>query len=130
MMEFIISIVLLFILWLICNYILKILLNKYLELNDYTIAALEYRKTIMFDIFVLIFIFIFNFKIIRYIAVLYYVIIVLIEGILIIIATVSGLEDDIKNKKIEKNLWLLLSSKFLNEIASIIMILALFNLNY
>ena len=128
MEQIIFVIIILFILWIICNSILKNLLNKCREFNEMINAALNYRKSIMFDILVLLCVFIFDVNIIRYIAIIYYIVIALFEGILIIISCVSGIKDDVTNNCIDKDLWILLFSKVLNELASIIMIIELLSL--
>lgn len=125
---FILMIIILFIFWLICNYILKRFLVRYQDLNDYTVSALKYRRTIMFDILALIFIFIFNFKFIKWIAIAYYIIIAILEGILLIIAFITGIDNDIKNRQIDTDLWVLLLSKFLNEVSNLIMIFMSFKI--
>lgn len=125
---FILMIIVLFIFWLICNYILKKLLAKYQDLNDYTISILKGRKILMFDIIVLIFLFIFNFSFIKWIAIAYYIIIAIIEGIFLIMEFITGIDYDIKNKQIDTDLWLLFLSNLLTELANLIMIFMLFTI--
>ncbi len=125
-MEIIItSIIILFIFWYICNNILEKALEQYNELNEYTIALVKYRKTIMFDIIALIFFFIFDINFLLWIGIVYYIIISILEGILLVISLITGLDEDIKTKQIDKDLWLIFTSKLLNEISSIIMIFTL-----
>ena len=115
-MEIIItSIIILFIFWYICNNILEKALEQYNELNEYTIALVKYRKTIMFDIIAFL----------LWIGIVYYIIISILEGILLVISLITGLDEDIKTKQIDKDLWLIFTSKLLNEISSIIMIFTL-----
>ena len=127
-MEIIIPIVALLLLWCICNAIVSNMLKKYGELNDYISSLLQYRKTIMFDILSLIFLVIFNIKLFLWIAIIYTIIMIIFEGILIIIALITGIDDDIKTKQVDKDLWLIFTCKFLNEIASIIMLFTIFSL--
>lgn len=119
----IVFIVILFSFWLICNYLLKIIMSQYHEINDFVKSALFYRKTIMFNIFSLLFLYIFDVKFFKYIAIVYYIVIILTEGILIAIAVISGLKDKTMNHTTNKSLWTLTISKVLNEIASILMLI-------
>ena len=82
----------------------------------------------MFDIIVLIILTLFNIKFLIWLAIIYYIIIGIFEGILLIIAFVTGLDNDLKNKKIDKDLWIIFIAKFLNEISSIIMIFTLISI--
>ena len=131
----ILSIIILFIFWIIVNYILKQAINRHKivieiirELDEYTASILNYRKSIMFDIIVLIILTLFNIKFLIWLAIIYYIIIGIFEGILLIIAFVTGLDNDLKNKKIDKDLWIIFIAKFLNEISSIIMIFTLISI--
>ena len=132
MEKIIFTIIILFIFWLIVNYILKQTINRHKivieiigELDEYTASILNYRKSIMFDIIVLIILTLFNIKFLIWPAIIYYIIIGILEGILLIIAFISGLDNDLKNKKLDKDLWTIFIAKFLNEISTIIMIFTL-----
>lgn len=126
MVHFLLVIVILFIFGLICNYITVNLLNE--NLQDLAIGAVKYRKTIMFDIAVCMVLFIFTFKFLLWIGIVYYIIIAILEGILLIISVVTGLDEDIKNKQFDTDLWKVTLTKFLNEVSSIIVIFFLFSL--
>ena len=123
--KHILAIIVLFIFWIINNSILKEILEKYQDMNDFTFSILNYRKTIMFDIIVLIFFIIFNVNFLIWIAIAYYVIIGILEGILLVISFFTSLDADIKNKNIDTDLWSIFIAKLLNEISTIIMIFIL-----
>ena len=126
MIHFLLVVVILFIFWLICNYITDNLLKK--NSQDLAIGAVRYRKTIMFDIAVCIILFILNFDFLLWIGISYYIIITILEGIFLTISVISGLDEDIKNKQFDIDLWKVTFAKFLNEISSIVMIFFLFSL--
>lgn len=123
-----VNIVIFFIFWLVCNQITKNLLNQGEE--DLAIAAMRYRKTIMYSIFIsiILFFFNFNFNFFTWIGIIYYIIISILEAILLIISFITGIDEDIKNKYINVELWKVTFTKLLNEITSIIMIFFLFSL--
>lgn len=127
-MNSIIVLIILFVSWCVCNYVVILFVNKYGEQNELTLSAWKYRKTMMFDILSLIFLFIFHVNFLIWIAIIYYILISIIEGILIIIGLTTGIEEDIKNKKLDEDLWSLMVTKILNEIASILMIITLFGI--
>lgn len=127
-MNLIIILIILFAFWCMCNYITILFVNKYGESNEVSISAYKYRKNIMFDILALIFFFIFDINFIKWIGIIYYVIISIIEGILLVVSIITGLDEDIKNKKVDRVLWSLVLVKLLNELSSIIMIVALFEI--
>lgn len=122
----IVFIAILFCLWLICNFLLKKIIYQYNEVNDFVKSALTYRKTIMFDIFTLLFLYILNINLFKYIAIVYYIVIILTETILITIAIVSGIKDKSRDSLANKSLWILTISKILNQIASVLMLVFLY----
>lgn len=124
MQQIIFSIILLLIFWLITNYIF----NKYKTLNDFSITILKSRKTIMFNMIVLVFFILFNIKILVWIAIIYYIIIGILSGILLIISFITGLDENIKNKNIDTDFWNMCIVNFLNEFSNIIMIFTLISL--
>ena len=101
---------------------------KYNELNEFVMSCVKYRKTIMFDIILMIVFYIFNINFITWIGIVYYIIISIAEGILTVIAFISGIDDDINGKKLDKEAWALFIPKMLNEISSVFMIFFLFSI--
>lgn len=116
-----------FIFWLICNVIVRKTLYDNMS-DKLVVVATKYRKTIMFDIIVIFIFIIFNFNFLLWLGIAYYIIIAILEGILLIISIFTNLDYYIKEKIFETNMWLLVLTKLLNEIATIMMIFALFSL--
>ena len=131
MEKILIQILLLFIFWLIVNTILKTLLGKYqddntpYEIKNILVEAsktvLNYRKAIMFDLITLLVLFIFNVKVLYWIAIIYNIIIAIIEALLIVVSFTTELNHE-GNEIIKNELWLVFWSKLFNEISSIILI--------
>ena len=86
---FLVSILIIFTFWLIVNFILKIELSKYLELNDLTKSILKNRKILMFNILVLIILFLFKSNILNWIIFIYYIILAIISFIILIISIIT-----------------------------------------
>lgn len=124
-MEVIIYIVIYFIFWFICNYIAQIFLQDDSLSEEFLISAVKYRKTIMFNIFGLIFFMIFDINFLLWIGIIYYVIISILEGIMLVISIITNLDYYLKEKIFEKELWYLVLAKTLNEVVSISMIFIL-----
>lgn len=122
----VVTFILLFIFWLICNFILKEFLNKYQCLNELVEASLKCRKNIMFDIFALAFLVIFDLNFFIWLGIIYYGIMTIIEGILLVIALITGIDDDLKNKRLNKDLWLMFFANLLSEFSSILILRVLF----
>ena len=121
-MNIFVTIILLFILWIICNGIVKILLNRYTDLNELVVASVKYRKTIMFDLIIVLFLYFLDINFLNYIAIVYYIIIIFVEGFLLVISVITGITE--KTDKITNNsLWLLTVSKALNELAKILVLI-------
>lgn len=116
-----------FIFWLICNVIVRKTLYDNMS-DKLVVVATKYRKTIMFDIIVIFIFIIFNFNFLLWLGIAYYIIVAILEGILLIISIFTNLDYYIKEKIFETNMWLLVLAKLLNEIATIMMIFALFSL--
>lgn len=116
-----------FIFWLICNVIVRKTLYDNMS-DELVVAAVKYRKTIMFDIIAIFLFIIFDFNFFLWLGIAYYIIMVILEGILLIISIFTNLDYYIKEKIFETNMWLLVLAKLLNEIATIMMIFALFSL--
>ena len=127
MEKIIIQVLILFIFWVTINAILKKLLNKSIDnskteeirlsLQQLASGALSYRKTVMFDIIILLY----------WIAIVYYIVMAFISGILIITSLNNEMYYE-GNKPIINELWLLFWAKLLNEISDIIMIFTLWAL--
>lgn len=132
MSNIIIQALILFIFWIIVNEILKNLLNKCqnndqeyeikIAIADLSLATLSYRKTIMFDIIVLFILCFFDVEFLFIVAIIYYVVIAITGGILIVNALTTELNLP-SNKVIIKELWCVFLAKVLNEISDIIMII-------
>lgn len=118
--------IVLFIFWILCNIILKSFLNKYQTLEELGLAVLKCRKNIMFDIISLAFFVFFDLNFFTWIGIIYYGIMIIIEGILLVIALITGIDEDLKNKTLNKDLWLILLANSLNEISSILILRVLF----
>lgn len=128
-MEKILLIILFFIFWCICNYIVKIFLNNNLA-DDFVLSAVKYRKTLMFNILALIFFMLFDMKFLIWIGIIYYIIVSILEGIMLVISVITNLDYYIKEKVFETHMWLLVLAKMLNEIAHITMAITLFSILY
>ena len=124
-MRMIICILIFFIFWIICNCIVKRMLQDGSLSEEFIISAVKYRKTIMFDIIALIFFIIFNVNFLLWLGIIYYVIISILEGIMLVISVITNLDYYLKEKMFEKELWYLVLAKTLNEITSISMIFIL-----
>lgn len=127
-MEIIIYILIVFIFWIICNFIVREILNINPLAEEFIISAVKYRKTIMFDIIALIFFIIFDVNFLIWLGIIYYVIISILEGIMLVISIITNLDYYLKEKIFEKELWLLVLEKTLSEIVSISMIFILSSL--
>ena len=125
-LPFAIVIIILSIIWTLCNRLFKILLYRYQECNEFVTIAFLYRKNLLFDIFCASLIFVFDFKILIYIAIVYYLVFIITEAIMIIIGIYSMIKE--KDYSSEKNsASKLMLCKLLSEFASIIMLEYLFN---
>lgn len=122
----ILTFIILFIFWILCNIILKYFLNKYNTLDELGLAVLKRRKNIIFDIFSLVFFVIFDLNFFTWLGIIYYGIMAIIEGILLVIALITGIDKDLKNKTLNKDLWLILLANLLSEISSILILRVLF----
>lgn len=127
-MEIIVYILIFFIFWIICNYIVERMLQDSSLVEEYIISAVKYRKAIMFDIIALIFFIIFNVNFLLWLGIIYYVIISILEGIMLIISIITNLDYYLKERIFEKELWILVLAKTLNEIISVSMIFILSSL--
>ena len=123
----IIYVLIIFIFWLICNTIVRKLIkeNSYQEV---IISSVKYRKTLFFDIVAIVIFTFLNIAFLNWIGIIYYILISIIEGIMLVIALVTNLDFYFKEHIFEKEMWLLVIVKFLNETASIIVALSLFSL--
>ena len=123
----IIYVLIIFIFWLICNTIVRKLIkeNSYQEV---IISSVKYRKTLFFDIVAIVIFTFLNIAFLTWIGIIYYILISIIEGIMLVIALVTNLDFYFKEHIFEKEMWLLVIVKFLNETASIIVALSLFSL--
>ena len=126
-MEKVLLIVLFFIFWCICNYIVKYFLNNNAE-DSFVISAVRYRKTIMFSILALVFFIFFDINFLTWIGIIYYIIISILEGIMLVISVITNLDYYIKERIFETKMWLLVLAKTLNEVSSILMTVTLFSL--
>ena len=123
----IIYVLIIFIFWLICNTIVRKLIkeNSYQEV---IISSVKYRKTLFFDIVAIVIFTFLNIAFLNWIGIIYYILISIIEGIMLVIALVTNLDFYFKEHIFEKEMWLLVIVKFLNETASIIVDFSLFSL--
>lgn len=126
MLNYFLIIIIFLIFWLICNYITRNLLKA--NLDDLAIGVVKYRKTIMFNILAMTFFFLLDFNFLLWIGIIYYIIISILEGILLVVSIVTGLDEDIKNRCFDINLWKVVLTKLLNELTSIGSIFFLFSL--
>lgn len=126
-MEKFLLIILFLIFWCICNYIVKKFLDDNMQ-EEFVVSAVKYRKTIMFNILALIFLIFMDIDFLTWIGIIYYVIISILEGIMLVISIITNLDYYIKEKIFETHMWLLVLVKTLNEIVSIFMLFELFSL--
>ena len=126
-MEKFLLIILFFIFWCVCNYIVKYFFNNNAN-DDFVMSAVKYRKTIMFFILALVFFIFFNINFLTWIGIIYYIIISILEGIMLVISLITNLDYYIKEKIFETKMWLLVLMKTLNEVSSILMVIILFSL--
>lgn len=126
-MEKILLIILFFIFWFIWNYTVKIFLSNNLT-DDFVLSAIKYRKTLMFNILTLIFFMLFDINFLTWIGIVYYIIISILEGVMLVISVITNLDYYIKKKEFETHMWLLVLAKTLNEITHIIMTITLFSM--
>lgn len=126
-MDNIIYVIIIFIFWVICNTIVRKLLleNAYQEI---IISAIKYRKTLIFDIIAIIIFTFLDMTFFTWIGIIYYILISIIEGSLLIISLITNLDFYFKEHIFEKEMWLLVLSKLLNEIASVMAVISLFSL--
>ena len=90
--------------------------DYFLKFSD---AVLKNRKNIIFNLLILILLYIFNLSFLYWIAFIYYIIVCLLEIFLIIVSFFEIIHSD---NLITKNLWLVFFSKICCEISNIIMI--------
>lgn len=126
-MENIIYVLIIFIFWLICNTIVRKLIKENLY-QEVIISSVKYRKTLFFDVVAIVIFTFLNIAFLNWIGIIYYILISIIEGIMLVIALVTNLDFYFKEHIFEKEMWLLVIVKFLNETASIIVALSLFSL--
>ena len=126
-MENIIYVLIIFIFWLICNTIVSKLIKEN-SCQEVIISSVKYRKTLFFDIVAIVIFTFLNIAFLTWIGIIYYILISIIEGIMLVIALVTNLDFYFKEHIFEKEMWLLVIVKFLNETASIIVALSLFSL--
>ena len=126
-MENIIYVLIIFIFWLICNTIVRKLIKENLY-QEVIISSVKYRKTLFFDVVAIVIFTFLNITFLTWIGIIYYILISIIEGIMLVIALVTNLDFYFKEHIFEKEMWLLVIAKFLNETASIIVTLSLFSL--
>lgn len=82
----------------------------------------------MFDIIALLFFIIFDINFLLWLGIIYYVIIAILEGIMLVISVITNLDYYMKEKIFEKEMWLIVLAKTLNEIVSVSMIFILSSL--
>ena len=130
MEKIIVQVLLLLIFWLIINTILKTLLNRSQNNNNYeinsiyselSISVLKYRKNIMYDLIILLISFFINNFILFWVAIVYYGVMAIIEVILIIISLTTELNNP-GNEIIKQELLLVFWAKLFDEISNVIMI--------
>lgn len=127
-MRMIVYILIFFIFWIICNYIIEKMSRDGSLSEEFIISAVKYRKTIMFDIIALLFFIIFDINFLLWLGIIYYVIIAILEGIMLVISVITNLDYYMKEKIFEKEMWLIVLAKTLNEIVSVSMIFILSSL--
>ena len=131
--EIIIPILVIFIFWLIVNIILNTLLTRSqnseifeikFTLEEFALSVLRYRKTIMFNIITILVLHFFKVNFLYWAAIVYYIVIAITQGILIISSLTTELTRP-ENKIIINNLWLVFISKVFDELSNIITIFTL-----
>lgn len=127
MYVFFILIMLLFF-WFIENLIVKKFLIKYQEMNVYVETTLKNRKIIMFDLIVLVFLIIIDVNFFSWISIIYYTILSIIGAILLLCSLISGIFEDTRNKFVNRELWILFISNFIEEVTSIIILIVSINI--
>lgn len=127
MYIFFILIMLLFF-WFIENLIVKKFLIKYQEMNVYVETTLKNRKIIMFDLIVLVFLIIIDVNFFSWISIIYYTILSIIGAILLLCSLISGIFEDTRNKFVNRDLWILFISNFIEEVTSIIILIVSINI--
>ena len=127
-MEMIVYILIFFIFWIICNCIVERMSRDDSLSEEFITSAIKYRNAIMFDIIVLIFFIIFDVNFLLWLGIIYYVIISILEGIMLVISIITNLDYYLKERIFEKELWILVLAKTLNEIISVSMIFILSSL--
>lgn len=127
MYVFFILIMLLFF-WFIENLIVKKFLIKYQEMNVYVETTLKNRKIIMFDLIVLVFLIIIDVNFFSWISIIYYTILSIIGAILLLCSLISGIFEDTRNKFVNRDLWILFISNFIEEVTSIIILIVSINI--
>ena len=114
--------------WFIENLIVKKFLIKYQEMNVYVETTLKNRKIIMFDLIVLVFLIIIDVNFFSWISIIYYTILSIIGAILLLCSLISGIFEDIRNKFVNRDLWILFISNFIEEVTSIIILIVSINI--
>lgn len=129
--NLLIFILIMFLCWIICNIILRKIFMNWKEHNAIVESALNYRKNIMFDMIVLLFLYSIDFNFLTWGGIVFYFIVAITEAILIcvsIFAPVENPEETYLDELIEKNMNLLRISKILNEVVTVIMLIELFSI--
>jgi hypothetical protein len=114
--------------WFIENLIVKKFLIKYQEMNVYVETTLKNRKIIMFDLIVLVFLIIIDVNFFSWISIIYYTILSIIGAILLLCSLISGIFEDTRNKFVNRDLWILFISNFIEEVTSIIILIVSINI--
>lgn len=133
--------------WAICNMILKTILKKTNMLDEFSKHALNNRKNIAFDIIILLVLAFLNLKIFNWIAIVYFIIMFIVCGVLLLTSIfheipynkkiikqsdIPGCGEEIQReilryKKIYNILLWLVFSNFINELSNILMVVFIFN---
>ena len=104
MEEFIVTILILFSCWLVCNYLVKKYLLIYGEINEVIKITVKTRKTIFFDIIFFIFLYFMRVNFLTWVGMMYYIVIsVLMYGVLFL--SVLEIFKPGSGNKSNKDLW-------------------------
>ena len=124
-----IAFIILIVTWLFCNYMVKKLLIRYMDINELVEATVKTRKTIFFAFIVLVITSIIRIRIITWIALIYYEIIFILMGGSLFLSILEIFMPNTDNR-FNKELWILPGINTTNFIIHFLMAYILSNVVY
>ncbi len=96
------------------------------KIGDLLYVALSCKRAIQFNMIVLIFLYIVKVRFLIILALVYFILITIVDVIQFIISTITELDNSLRTKEFDQSTWSVMLSKFLMELCNIITISTLF----